>query len=501
MTPLAERVLGPFERLYDSLVDSSRRERAALGLLLALTALYTIFGAVSNGSTSVHWDVGELVGWSRAPAWGYKHPPMSAWVAIVWFSVFPVADWSAYLLAMVVSGAAIWIGWRLMGDWLDAERRALGLAMLLLIPLHTFMALKFNANTVMMPFWAAATLCFLRSVRDRRPVQAALAGAAGAGAMLGKYWSVNLVGGLGLAALLDRRRAAYFKSMAPWITLATLVLLFLPHIVWLKTGGSVATGFAQSIQEDNASRTRTLSYLLGAIAYVVVPLLLFATLRPTRAALRDTLRPADDDRRLAAMAFVFPLLLPAVLNLLLPTRLTGVWTIPNWILLPVVLLGSSQLVMRRRVGVVAIALAVMIPVLAVIASPFIASSAHRKPRFPQSHFQPIGEETQRRWRAATTAPLRLLGGDDGITPGAAFYAADKPVVLRRGPMDDRATERIARDGIAVICLPDDIECLAYLDDVAKRWTSRREEMSLTRTYRGVVGPARKYVLLVVPPTG
>ena len=43
-------------------------------------------------------------------------------------------------------------------------------------------------------------------------LDAALAGAFAAAAMYGKYWSIFLLLGLGLAALIDRRRAAYFRS-------------------------------------------------------------------------------------------------------------------------------------------------------------------------------------------------------------------------------------------------------------------------------------------------
>ena len=41
-----------------------------------------------------------------------------------------------------------------------------------------------------------------------------------AGCMLGKYWSIFLLVGLVLAALIDRRRLQYFFSAAPWITVA-----------------------------------------------------------------------------------------------------------------------------------------------------------------------------------------------------------------------------------------------------------------------------------------
>jgi hypothetical protein len=49
--------------------------------------------------------------------------------------------------------------------------------------------------------------------------------------MLGKYWSVVLVGALGLAALVDPRRAAFFRSPAPWIMAAVGFVVLAPASV------------------------------------------------------------------------------------------------------------------------------------------------------------------------------------------------------------------------------------------------------------------------------
>ena len=138
----------------------------------------------------------ELLDWSQHLALGYKHPPFAAWVVRLWFTVFPVAGWSYYLLAMLMPAIALWIVWRLSADYLDIEKRIFGLALLTLVPFFNFHALKFNVNTVLMPLWAATTWWFLRSYGRAARLYAALAGLAAACAMLGKYWSIFLIAGL-----------------------------------------------------------------------------------------------------------------------------------------------------------------------------------------------------------------------------------------------------------------------------------------------------------------
>ena len=151
---------------------------------------------LAKGSQDLHFDMVEIVAWSRELALGYaKHPPLAAWLARAWFSVFPFADWAYYLLAIGTAALGLWIAWRLSARYLDAEKRVLGLALLTLTPFFNFHALKFNVNTVLIPLWAATTLWFLRSFETRNLGYAALAGLGAAACMLGKYWSIFLLAG------------------------------------------------------------------------------------------------------------------------------------------------------------------------------------------------------------------------------------------------------------------------------------------------------------------
>ena len=218
-TDSGRRGLALMERLLDSLTDPARRERSVAAALLCYVALWTLYGILAKASQDVHVDMSEQFALARELALGYpKHPPLTMAVVRAWFAVFPAADWAYYLLAMANVGLTLWIVWRLMARFVDGEKRVVGLALLTLVPFFNFHALKFNVNTVLMPLWAVTTLWFLRSFETRRPLDAALAGLAAAASMYGKYWSVFLLIGLGLAALADPRRAAYFRSAAPWVT-------------------------------------------------------------------------------------------------------------------------------------------------------------------------------------------------------------------------------------------------------------------------------------------
>ena len=141
--------------------------------------LWTAYATIAKGSQGFHFDMVEVIAWSRDLSHGYlKHPPLAAAVAWAWFAIFPVAEWSYYLLAMTMPALTLWIVWHLSADYLDADKRIAGLALLMLVPFFHFHALKFNVNTVLMPLWAATTFWFLRSIKTRSSRHATLAGVA-----------------------------------------------------------------------------------------------------------------------------------------------------------------------------------------------------------------------------------------------------------------------------------------------------------------------------------
>ena len=88
--------------------------------------------------------------------------------------------------------------------------------------------------------------------------------------------------------------------------------------------------------------------------------------------------PGDTERRLAAAAFWMPFLLPAIGAIASGTEITSLWSMPAWTLLPVLLLSSPQVTWReidtRRVLLLAVAL----PLIMLIASPFIAIMVQRQ---------------------------------------------------------------------------------------------------------------------------
>jgi 4-amino-4-deoxy-L-arabinose transferase-like glycosyltransferase len=481
-----------------ALIDPASAERTVLLALAFYVVLWTIYGTIAKSSQGLHYDMTEVIAWSRDLSLGYlKHPPLAAWLVRAWFSVFPVTESSYYLLAMLMPAIALWVAWRLSADYLDIEKRVAGLALLTFIPFFNFHALKFNVNTVLMPVWAMTTFWFLRSYRTRSLTYAALAGLGAAACMLGKYWSVFLLAGLVAAALVDARRGIYFRSPAPWITVAVGLAVLSPHLIWLVQHDFAPFSYAFGIHGDKpfgATLAAAFGYVGGSIGYVAIPVIVvLAAAQPSRATVADMIWPADRERRLAAAAFWLPFLLPVIGARGRGAEITSLWSMAAWTLLPVLLLSSPAVTVSAADTRRLLTAAAALPLVMLIASPLIAVMVQRAGPSPATaQAELLAAEIERQWHAETPQPLRFVGGDAGLAFSVAAYAKDRPRVLTDMPAPDAA--ELKRSGAVVVCFVEDIGCAGAGGELGDPVI-----VTLARNFWRLPGAPRRYLIKIVRP--
>src|SRR4029079_8034790 len=145
--------------------------------------------------------------WGRQFEFGYfQHPPFWAWIAGLWFEVFPRADWAFTLVAVLNGGLGLYGSWLLIGDFADGNRRLAATVLLLLTPFYTFLALKYNANSIFLSLWPWTMHFFIRSIDDCHLADAILFGLFIGVALLSKYFAVILAATCFVAALVHPLR-------------------------------------------------------------------------------------------------------------------------------------------------------------------------------------------------------------------------------------------------------------------------------------------------------
>jgi hypothetical protein len=309
-----------------------------------------------------------------------------------------------------------------------------------------------------------------------------------------------------VAALSDARRAAYFRSAAPWITVLVAVAVFSPHIGWLEKHNFSPVQYAMLVhggRSVGAAAWADVRYVIDSIAYVAAPVALVLLLvRPSLETLSDMAWPTDCDRRLVAVAFWATLLLPTLPALLWGVEIHGIWSMSSWTLLPVMLLSPQSVQIPRPIVRWAVAAAVVFPLIMLAAAPGVALVLHERGIPPeQAHVRMLAEQVENAWQGATTKPLRYVGGD--LADGVLTYVHSRPELLPDLPRwsATRVSRwRVRRYGVALVCFAEDSGCITASSRIASRnAASRQIETQLVRSYLSIPGQSQRYVIFIVPP--
>ncbi len=116
-------------------IDATAEGTIVALILASFVVLWMIFWVVTTAPLDIAVDAGEASVWAQHFAFGYKHPPMTGWIFMLWFAVFPREPWASYLLIVTSDAIALAISWRLLRDYLDKNHALLGLIALILVPL------------------------------------------------------------------------------------------------------------------------------------------------------------------------------------------------------------------------------------------------------------------------------------------------------------------------------------------------------------------------------
>src|SRR6201996_9496925 len=161
-----------FRRLAAWLVSRATRPDTAPWLVITFAlvhgVLWTKILILLKAAQDVHMDVAEAFAWGQKFQLGYgKHPPLSGWVAGLWFRFFPVRDWSAYALAMTTLGVGLVISWFIACRVVDRRRAFFTVVMLALYPIFNFKGFKYNADLLQLVTLPLLVLAYLDAFEKR----------------------------------------------------------------------------------------------------------------------------------------------------------------------------------------------------------------------------------------------------------------------------------------------------------------------------------------------
>jgi 4-amino-4-deoxy-L-arabinose transferase-like glycosyltransferase len=518
---LPRRLLSVFRRAAAWLVLKARDPEAGPGLVIGFATLHAVLWTLIlvnlKAAQDVHMDVAEGFAWGQKFQWGYgKHPPLSGWIAGLWFRVFPVADWATYALAMTVLGIGLVICWLIALRVVDRRRAFFVVVMLALYPIFNFKGFKYNPDLLQLVTLPLLVLAYLQAFEWRSVRSGFWLGVAGALALMTKYWVLTMIGAIGIAALVHPERMKFLRSPAPWVAIVTLVVLMIPHLIWLKEVDFVPLTYAGDVYalSNRAENLRlVLGYIGHNLALLAVPVAL--------AALALTWSPRWRRRPVFGGAST-GVNLPQALNvwiiqavvaigpplgaLLFLVYLKTDWGISLFFLTPLALVAIPALRIQAIAlfRIVVIWLVITLGVLA--ASPTIAEREMADSPNVAASFgarSQLARELTQAWHTRFLSRWAVVAGTTEVGEPMTFYSPDHPAPLTPGELWSSGLTSLAEAkqlGFIGICDTSDSRlpaCDAWMAANAQN----AEQLTITtqRFFRGHPGPANSWKIYIVPP--
>ena len=505
--------------LAASASDPGTAFRLVGGFATLHAALWTVILVNLKTGQDIHMDVAEAFGWGQKFLLGYgKHPPLSGWVAGLWFRIFPVTDWATYALAMTTLGCGLVICWWLALRVVDHRRAFLVVVMLALYPIFNFKGFKYNPDLLQLVTLPLVVLAYLDAF-DKRSVKSGLwLGLAGALALMTKYWVVTMIGAVGLAALVHPQRLQFLRSPAPWVAISVLAAAMIPHLIWLKQVDFVPFTYAgdiYSLTDRHMIDDLALGYVGHNLALLALPVVLagIALAWPSRwrkpfGFWSGGVNPGVQTAQalniwiIQAVVAIGPPLGAVLFQVYIKTD----WGIPLFFLVPLALVAIPSLRVRGLTLFRLTATWLLLTLAVLVASPKIVAYEVGQNRNEGASYRARSElarELTEIWHRRFLSSWPVVAAYNDIGQPVTFYSPDHPAALTPDePWSSGLTslEEARRSGFIGICEVGDWKqekCEAWMKVHAAN--GDRIVVTTRRFVLGMPGAASVWNIFIVPP--
>jgi len=480
--------------------------RAVIICIIGYIILLVPILAVLKFPQDLFMDSAEAYAWGQQFLGGYgRHPPLTGWIAGLWYRVFPAANWSSYALSHVMVGISLVSIYLIARRVLDARRAAFVVFILMLYPLFHLKSDRFNAYQVLLALMPLLVLVFLIAFEKCSAVWGALLGLVAAAATMTIYSGLIGLVAIGLAALLHRDRGRFFTSPAPYWAAAVYLVALSPHIVWLIERDFSSLRYAAAQARSESAVEGVLGYLSEQALWYAMPLV-GATLAlwPLRWKPAGKPRPTRPDAFLVMVVCAVLIAVPPLFAIPLHVQLKAAWGNSLFFLIPIVvlvLLPGLQ-VTRRSVASSALIAGTWLLVVLVAAPVYPWLNFRMRPDSGSyTATSELAKEVTRLWRERYGTPLPLVVSYFDLAAAVTFYSPDHPRMYADfdpafSPWIDYPAE-LHRKGFVGVCREDDRACEVELDKIAPE--AERLDLAVSRKFAGTNGRLLKAKVRIASP--
>ncbi len=368
--------------------------------------------------TQLRYDMAENYAWGQEMQLGYyKHPPLFAWVSYIWLSIFGTTHFAYFLLSQATVVVAMVFIFLLSRKFISENKAIFAVLFLELIIFYNLKAIRFNANTILIPLFPAISFFFVKSLQENRAKDWLLFGFTSALGILSKYAAVCLIFTFILYALHKRRDI--FANPRVYFAIFVFLATISPHIYWLFQTDFLTLQYAHDkVQTKHFFGYYGLLFPFSQAGYLLPAILIipFITKKSQSFIQNSTL--------LLYLTFV-PTVLMSILGFGMNMRIIESWGIPNWFLLTTFLLRNREISKPRIAIILVLLLNISYLIYGICVHAFDIKTKHT-----QYDARKINAEIEKQWNEITqNRPIIYAIGNINPIQDFIFYSPQHPHAL------------------------------------------------------------------------
>ncbi len=387
--------------------------------------VWTIVPSLTNHNLPL--DTIEALAWGSNLDWGFnKHPPMSAFVAGIFFYFFGAQDWAYYLLSQICVIISFIAVFKFAEDFFKNKTLCL-LSVLLLegIYFYNFTTPEFNVNVCLMPFWSLTVLYIWKAYKDNKIIDWFLAGLFSGFGFLSKYLFIYL--GVGVDIFLIYMIYKKKLDLKCLVSLVPFLIVLFPHLIWLAennymtiTYGIDRTGTGDQNFLDHISHPLI---FFGKQIGILIPFFLMFLFLNNKIKKKFNFK---DNKLLFLLAInIVPITLMFLTSMIMGVKIRTMWMTPFYLFIGTLLIYIFQKKININKLQNFFTIFAVLFLLSPITYAYISiSKTDKRTDYPGKK---IAEKVQKKWDLEFNDPLNVVLGNEWNAGNLSYHLKSRPV--------------------------------------------------------------------------
>ncbi len=387
--------------------------------------VWTAVPSLTNNNLPL--DTIEALAWGSNLDWGFnKHPPMSAFLAEIFYKIFGAQDWAYYLLSQICVIISFFVVFKISEEFFKNKVFCL-LSVLLLegIYFYNFTTPEFNVNVCLMPFWSLTVLYLWKGFKNNKIIDWLLVGLFAGFGFLSKYLFVYL--GLAMDIFLIYmiyKKKIDFKCL---VSLISFFIVLLPHLIWLSENNYVTISYG--LHRTGAEDPNILNHIkhplifLGKQIGILTPFFLMLLCLSNK--LKAKINFKDNKFLFLFLISIIPISLMFLTSMIMGVKIRTMWMTPFYLFfgILVIYIFQSKIDLNKLKGFTSVF------IILFIFSPFAYAyvSITEKDKRTDYPGRKISVQAQEIWdKNRNEEIIWIIGGDEWTSGNLSYHLKDRP---------------------------------------------------------------------------